>query len=29
MPGMRIEDPTDVETIGAILRGPKRLVVRL
>lgn len=29
LPSMRLEDPKDVETVGAILRGPKRVVVRV
>jgi cytochrome P450 len=28
-PAMRLEDPADVETTGAILRGPRRVVVRV
>lgn len=28
-PAMRLEDPADVETTGAILRGPRRVVVRI
>lgn len=29
LPSMRLEDPADVETTGAILRGPRRVVVRI
>ncbi|MBY0401090.1 cytochrome P450 [Myxococcota bacterium] len=29
MPSMQLEDPADVETVGAILRGPRRVVVRV
>lgn len=29
LPGMRLENPDDVETTGAILRGPRRVVVRV
>ncbi len=28
-PALRLEDPADVETTGAILRGPRRVVVRI
>jgi len=28
LPGMCLEDPCDIETTGAILRGPRRVVVR-
>jgi cytochrome P450 len=29
LPSMRLEDPADVETTGAILRGPRRVIVRI